>query len=61
MALQNESFCTSCVHAFLLMLKNSAKFAMVSSVASVFMFIGKVCITCCTALIGFLMIGQMIE
>jgi len=61
MALMNEGFCMSAVHAFLLMLKNSAKFAMVSSIASIFMLIGKICITVTTAWVGFLLIDPLIE
>lgn len=60
MALQNEGFCISAVHAFLLMLKNSAKFAMVSSIATIFMFLGKICITVTTGWVGFLMIEPLV-
>jgi len=60
MALQNESFCSSAVHAFMLILKNAAKFSMVSSIASVFMFLGKVAIAVSTTWIGFLLMGSMI-
>lgn len=60
MALQNESFCTASVHAFLLILKNAAKFSMVSSISSVFMFIAKVAISVSTTWIGFILMGSMI-
>ena len=60
MALSNESFCMASVHAFLLILKNSAKFSMVSGIASVFMFIAKICISVLTTVIGYLLLKPMI-
>lgn len=60
MALSNESFCIASVHAFLLMLKNAAKFSMVSGISTVFMFIAKVCISVTTTWLGFLLMGAMI-
>jgi len=56
MALQNESFCTASLHAFILMIKNAAKFSMVSSIGSVFMVIAKICISVSTTIIGFLLL-----
>lgn len=60
MALSNESFCTSAIHAFLLILRNSAKFSMVSGIATVFMFIAKVCISVTTTWLGFILMSEMI-
>jgi len=60
MALSNESFCTASVHAFLLILKNSAKFSMVSGIASVFMFIAKICISVMTTVIGYLLLKPLV-
>jgi len=60
MALQNESFCMASVHAFILMLKNAAKFSMVSTIASVFMFIAKICIAVSTTWVGFLILEPML-
>lgn len=45
MAISSESFCSSALNAFILMLKNSAKFAFVEGFADVFMMIAKVCIS----------------
>ena len=45
MAISSESFCSSALNAFILMLKNSAKFAFVEGFSDVFMFIAKVCIS----------------
>jgi hypothetical protein len=44
MAISSESFCSSALNAFILMLKNAAKFAFVEGFSEVFMFIAKVCI-----------------
>jgi len=60
MALQNESFCTAALHAFILMIKNAAKFSMVSTIASVFMLIAKICIAVSTTWIGFLLLNPML-
>lgn len=60
MALSNTSFCVASVHAFLLILRNAAKFSMVSGIATVFMFIAKVCISVTTTWIGYLLMAEMI-
>ena len=60
MAISNESFCMSSLHAFLLILKNTAKFSMVSSIGSVFMFIARCCIAVSTTAIGFVLMDPMI-
>lgn len=60
MALSNESFCTASLHAFLLILRNAAKFSMVSSISSVFMFIAKLCISISTTWLGFLLMDPLI-
>ena len=41
MAISGESFCSSALNAFILLLKNSAKFAFVEGFSEVFMFIAK--------------------
>ena len=41
MAISSESFCSSALNAFILILKNSAKFGFVEGFAEVFMFIAK--------------------
>lgn len=45
MAISSESFCSSALNAFILILKNHAKFAFVEGFADVFMFIAKLCIS----------------
>ena len=45
MAISSESFCSSALNAFILILKNSAKFAFVEGFAEAFMFIAKFCIS----------------
>ena len=48
MALSGESFCSSALNAFILILKNAAKFAFVEGIADVFMFLAKFFISCAT-------------
>lgn len=49
-AISGESFCTSALHSFMLMMKNSAKFSFVSSIANTFMYLAKVAISFLTVL-----------
>lgn len=56
MACTSESFCSSAVHSFLLVLKNSVKFAMVDGIAAAFMFIIRCGISMGTTLVGWLLI-----
>lgn len=56
MAISGESFCTSALHSFLLILKNAAKFGFVNGIAAVFMFLAKFTIAilttvCCWGLL----------
>jgi len=48
-ALTSESFCASAWHAFCLILKNAARFAIVGSMGFIFLFLGKLFIACATA------------
>ena len=61
MACTSESFCPSAIHSFLLILKNSVKFAMVDGIASAFMLIIRLGISMTTTLIGFLLIKPMVD
>jgi len=45
MALSGDAFCTSALHSFLLILKNSAKFSFVSNISSTFMYLAKISIS----------------
>merc|ERR1719443_1373052 len=58
-AITSESFCPSALHAFLLILKNHAKFAFVEGIADGFMFLAKSFIACLTTLCGYLLLGPM--
>jgi len=60
LALSNSSFCESALNAFLLILKNSVKFAMVDGIAHIFMFIGKCCISITTTSLAYLLIKPML-
>jgi hypothetical protein len=61
MAISNESFCSSAIHAFLLMLKNSVKFSMVHGLSDVFIFIAKCLISVTVTWISFLLMGAMLD
>lgn len=56
MAISSESFCNSALNAFILMLKNAAKFAFVQTFSEVFMFIAKIAISVATTATGILWI-----
>jgi hypothetical protein len=58
-AITCESFCPSALHAFLLMLKNSAKFAFVSGISGAFMFLAKTFIAVTTTIFGYWLIWPM--
>ena len=53
MAISSENFCSSAINAFILVLKNAAKFAFVNTIGSVFMTIAKVCISIATTVISY--------
>jgi len=56
-----NSFCPSALEAFLLILKNAAKFAMVESIAGAFIFLAKSFVAVVTTLIGYFLLGYMTE
>ena len=58
-ALSNESFCSSALNAFILVLKNMAKFSFVNAIGGTFMFIAKICIACFTAVICYFILNWM--
>lgn len=61
MALSGEGFCSSALNAFILILKNSAKFAFVEGIADIFMFLAKFFISCSTTGVSWLVMGAMAE
>lgn len=58
-ALSNENFCSSALNAFILVLKNLAKFSFVNAIGGTFMFIAKICIACFTALTSYFILNAM--
>ena len=56
MAISNESFCNSALNAFILVLKNAAKFSFVNSIGGVFMLIARVCIAIITTAICYIIL-----
>ena len=56
MAISNESFCSSALNAFILVLKNAAKFSFVNSIGGVFMLIARVCIAIITTAVCFVIL-----
>ncbi len=61
MALSGENFCSSALNSFILILKNSAKFAFVEGIADVFMFLAKFFISISTTMLSWLLMGLMVE
>ena len=61
LAISNESFCSSALNAFILILKNGAKFAFVNSIGGVFMFIARVCISIATTAVCWFLLGLVEE
>ena len=61
MALSGEGFCSSALNAFILILKNHAKFAFTEGIADVFMFLAKFFISVSTTAISWLLLGAMTE
>lgn len=55
-ALTSENFCTSAMNGFILILKHSAKFVILSGIGNVFIVLGKMTIASITTLIAFIMI-----
>jgi len=60
-AIANTPFCESAVHAFLLMLKNSAKFGFVNGIGSMFMFLAKFAVSISTTGIGYGLLQIMVK
>ena len=61
MALSGESFCSSALNSFILILKNAAKFAFVEGIADVFMFLAKIFISTATTCLSWLLMGVMTD
>jgi len=55
MTISGESFCTSAWHGFLLNLKHLAKFIFALKLASLFVFMGIITITCCNTAVGYVL------
>ena len=53
-ALKSDNFCTAAWNAFILILRNAAKFGFVSLIGTVFMLLGKALICSIPATIGFI-------
>ena len=51
LAISNENFCSSSLNAFILVLKNAAKFSFVNTIGTVFMVVAKLCIAFGTVII----------
>ena len=61
MALSGEGFCSSALNAFILILKNAAKFGFVNGMADIFMFLAKCFISCSTTGVSWLILGAMTD
>jgi len=60
-ALTGESFCSSAINSFILILKNSVKFGFVDGIATCFMFIAKFFIATATVMISFFIMNAMVK
>ena len=58
-ALSNESFCSSALNAFILVLKNMAKFSFVNAIGGTFMYIAKFCIAVLTSVVCYFILSNM--
>ena len=58
-ALSNESFCSSALNAFILILKNAAKFSFVNAIGGTFMYIAKFVIAVLTTVACYFWIDSM--
>jgi len=61
MALSGESFCSSALNSFILILKNAAKFSFVDGIADIFMFLAKFFISVSTTLLSWLVMEAMTD
>jgi len=61
MALSGEGFCSSALNAFILILKNAAKFSFVEGIADMFIFLAKVFISASTTVLAWLLMGVMTD
>ena len=60
-ALTGESYCTSAINSFILILKNAAKFGFVEGIAGCFMFIAKFFISIMTTLVSYFVMNAMVK
>ena len=60
-ALSNEGFCSSALNAFILVLKNMAKFSFVNAIGGTFMYIAKFCIAVLTTVVCYFWLSRMEE
>jgi len=57
-ALTGKNFCAAAKDAFFLIIHNPLRFGVVSSIGSIFVFFGKVCIASASTLIGYIIITK---
>jgi hypothetical protein len=58
-AIRNKSFCPGAWTAFLLILKNAGRFAVLTSIGGIFMIIGRLIIVCACLLTGFIIMENV--
>ena len=59
--INSENFCISALNSFLLILRNISKFGFVECIATAFIFLAKSFICVATTVIGYFLIGEMVE
>lgn len=55
-ALTGDPFCMAAINGFCMILKHAATFAFTSSVGAIFTFLGKLTVSVCNTIIGYLLI-----
>ena len=61
MAISGDSFCESAWNGFILNLKHLAKFVFALQIASLFVFMGVITITCVNTLLGYVLANNLIQ
>lgn len=59
MAISGDNFCSSAFNAFMLVLRNAGRFAILSGIGEIFVAVGRIAISLLTALIGYLIINNV--
>lgn len=59
MAMSGKNFCSSAWDAFMLVMRNAGRFAILSGIGEIFVAVGRIAICLLTALIGYLIVNNV--